>query len=153
MKVQTGSETLFMLGEHYLRVNAKCNDVKHHDGFGGGFKKAHWTVKMTFKGRAASFKYSIGDGNDKYDTEMDFEGFAECIVIDMRAGETSYVDFCDEFGYSDSTTNRNVHAACMRSTEKLNRLFSFRRRDFIDRAERGNWSCLHVSAEESVKSA
>ena len=152
MIIQTGTEVEVVLIGHKLRINAKCNDIKHEDGFGGGYYRAHWTVKMSYRGRAASFKYKVGDGNVAYDTELDFDCFAECIISDMRVGESSYDDFCDVFGYSDSTTNRGIYNKCARTVEKLNRVFSFRRTDFVERAEKGDWECLLASAEESLNS-
>ena len=153
MKIQSGAEVEFVLAGEILRVNAKCNDVKHHDGFGTGFNRAHWTVKFTFGDRAASFKYTVGEGNAGYDTELDFDCFAECMVTDMRAGESSYDDFCGDLGYNDALSSRAVYAACIRNVEKLNRVFGIRRDDFVEQSYEGGWQCLLASAAESSKSA
>lgn len=159
MKIQSGSETTFDLNGSTLRVNAKCNGIEEHtthvyqSGRSHIINRAKWTVKLTFRGRAASFKYTIGEGNAGYSEQMDFDGFTECIVMDMCAGEMSYNDFRDEFGYSDSTTHRAVHTACVETVRKLNRVFSFRRGDFTDQADKGDWACLLASAAESLNTA
>ena len=153
MKIQSGSEMRFNLNGSTLRVNAKCNGSTEHTHGTGRFFRSDWTVKMTFQGRAASFKYHVGEGNADYMTEMGFDDFTECIVMDMRSGQMDYDDFCEEWGHSDSTTNRAIYAACSRSADKMNRVFQFRREEFVSQSDKGDWECLLASAVESLNTA
>jgi len=46
----------------------------------------------------------------------------ECLVSDMDAGDQSFHDFCDNFGYDrDSIKALDTYRACMESGEKLRR--------------------------------
>lgn len=44
----------------------------------------------------------------------------ECLKADCEAGNMSFYDFCDNFGYDkDSIEALNIHIACMKHAEKL----------------------------------
>lgn len=160
MKIQSGSETEFLLAGKILRVNAKCNGTDRVSALvAGSFNFAKWTVKLTYKNisgssnRAASFKYTIGSNNHEYEEVMDFEDFAESVVNDIEVGGMDFDDFLDDFGYRGDSRARSIYGACVRNTRKMSRVFSLRRRDFVNQAGIGGWECLLASAAESSNSA
>lgn len=51
--------------------------------------------------------------------------FLYCAVLDSRAADQSFADWCAEFGYSDDSLSAlDIYRACCDSTKRLRRVFS-----------------------------
>jgi len=137
-KIRTGTAETFDLNGRPLTVRAKFNGWARSDA---GFRRAQWTVKMTFQGRERSFKYNIGDGCEGANEVLDFADFAECVGddADMAYGYDNYEQFANEFGYTDDRIGRAAWTGCERTATKLNCLFSMRRGEFMERAGHREW--------------
>lgn len=47
-----------------------------------------------------------------------------CLALDARAGEMSFTEFCDEFGYDDDSRRAwEMWQACRRTADRLRRVF------------------------------
>lgn len=61
--------------------------------------------------------------NKKELSESDLKNAFYCFVSDSVSGQSSFEDFCDEFGYdSDSRTAERIWRSCGRSYDKLKTL-------------------------------
>lgn len=84
-----------------FRVTVVCNNIK----------------------RSFSYFDSIADymKGKKELSDSDLQNAFYCFVSDSVSGESSFEDFCSEFGYdSDSRTAEKIWRSCGRLSEKLN---------------------------------
>jgi hypothetical protein len=57
-----------------------------------------------------------------------------CLASDSQAGDLTFEDFCDEFGYdSDSRSAERIHTACQEAGRKLRRALGAQASAIIDR--------------------
>lgn len=82
----------------------------------------HWVVWIQVGKRRFKTYYSQGSA---YTGEPKPEDVLECLVSDAQAAgpETSFENFCDDFGYdTDSRKAERVYKACQRTGKHLKRL-------------------------------
>lgn len=140
--IRSGAEARFRLDGKVLRVRAKCNEITEERHWFGIVKRAKWTVKMEFDGRAKSFSFTLGEGIEGYDETIDFADFAECVAEDAAFAYEydNLAEFLHCVGYPPGHTDaRRAWEGCKACARKLNRVFSLRRGKFADCAERRDW--------------
>jgi hypothetical protein len=80
-----------------------------------------YTITLTYAGRKQQFDYFTGPA---ITDDPDLDGVMSCLVSDATAGQATFRDFCDDFGYDEDS--RRAYAtwqACQRTWDKLARLF------------------------------
>lgn len=69
-----------------------------------------------------TFKFFTGTGWKNAPSEADV---LECLKLDVECGSMSFVDFCDNFGYSDDSLSAlDIYRACQDTAKKL-RFYNF----------------------------
>ena len=57
-------------------------------------------------------------------TDLTIESVINSLLLDYISDNTTFTDFCDEFGYdNDSIKDSKIYKACQKNTEKMNKLF------------------------------
>jgi hypothetical protein len=80
-----------------------------------------YTITIGYDRRKASFDYFTGPAITD-DPELD--DVMSCLASDANAGQQSFRDFCDDFGYDeDSRSAYRTWQACQLTHSKLARLF------------------------------
>lgn len=92
-----------------------------------------YRVTLLYQGRRYSFDFWQGVAHT---AEPTAGGCLECLLSDAVAGETSFDDFCGEFGYStDSRRAERIWKQCSTVRARLQRLLGGDFESFLD-AER-----------------
>lgn len=80
-------------------------------------------VSNVISGARTSFEFWASRGVPRLADSRAVLGALECFISDAIAGGMSREEFCSEFGYEDGREGARVWRACVRSAEKLERVF------------------------------
>ena len=80
-----------------------------------------YKVTLRYENRSMQFSYYQGMGISH---EPQLADVVMSICSDAQAGELSFAEFCDEFGYdSNSRLHEQIHKSCKKMSDKANRVF------------------------------
>lgn len=122
------------------QLEALCTKlgIRCHATYGGELpagwpRDAHpYKVRLTFQGRQLTTRFYQGSAHTDEPSAADV---LSCLASDARSGETSFDEFCSEFGYdSDSRKAEATWKACRAMAPRLAR-FLGEHREAIESAE------------------
>lgn len=90
-----------------------------------------WECTIEIDDQNYVIPYYMGIGHSGEEPEM--EDVLDCLLSDARAGEMTFDEFCNEFGYdNDSIKILNAYKECKKTADKLSHLFSVEEREELE---------------------
>lgn len=103
--------------EHKITASARSVD-SNPDMDDTKYPMDHWRVTLRRAGHSLTVSFSMGQAHNGIRPTAD--EVLNCLVSDARASETTFADFCSEFGYDeDSRKAERTYKACRRIGAKL----------------------------------
>lgn len=81
-----------------------------------------YKVKLSYNNNSMKIDFHMGKALKQ--TDLTIESVINSLLLDYIDYNTTFEDFCDEFGYSsDSIKASKIYKQCQKNTEKMNNLF------------------------------
>ena len=104
------------------------SDIKFSQKFTGTIDKKDWNQKVN------SYKVTLQYNNVKH-TYNFFQGLGikenpsiesvlHSLLLDVNSTCYNYDDFINEFGYEDNKQSKSIYKACLKTSEKLDKMFN-----------------------------